>query len=104
MPCVWHSWYACAAYPINLLLLFLLIKQARQLFSNHALFSQYPPAWDADASIVTAIWWIMSVRFMFAGITGKETPLSLDLLLLPPRLQSGMWKYGAVNPILLPEL
>ena len=55
MPCVWHSWYACAAYPINLLLLFLFIKQAPQLFSNHA-FSQFPPAWDADASIVTAIW------------------------------------------------
>jgi hypothetical protein len=41
---------------------------------------------------------------MFAGITGKETPLSLDLLLLPLRLQSGMWKYGAVKPILLAEL
>jgi hypothetical protein len=41
---------------------------------------------------------------MFAGITGKETPLSLHLFRLPPRLQCGMWKYGAVNPILLPEL
>jgi len=41
---------------------------------------------------------------MFAGITGKETPLSLDLLLLPPRLQGAVWKYGAVDPILLPEL
>jgi len=43
-------------------------------------------------------------NLMFAGITGKETPLSLDLLLLPPRLQGAVWKYGAVDPILLPEL
>jgi hypothetical protein len=41
---------------------------------------------------------------MFAAIPGKEIPLSLHLFRLPPRLQSGMWKYGAVNPILLPEL
>lgn len=72
MPCVWHSWYACAAYPINLLLLFLFIKQARQLFSNHA-FSQYPPAWDVDASIVKAIWWIVSIRFTFAGIDASTS-------------------------------
>ena len=38
------------------------------------------------------------------GSPARKHPCRCIYLLLPPRLQCGMWKYGAVNPILLPEL